>query len=43
MSTTPKCADDGRGAALAKVFVTGLPRLSLAEGERPDNHYQFSP
>lgn len=33
----------GASAALAKVFVRGQPRLSLVEGDRPDNHYQFRP
>lgn len=30
-------------AALARVLVNGQPRLSLVEGARPDNHYQFAP
>ena len=30
-------------ASLAKVFVNGKPRLSLVEGDRPENHVQFVP
>jgi len=30
-------------AALSRVFVNGKPRLSLVQGNRPDNHYQFAP
>ena len=30
-------------AALARVLVNGKPRLSLVQGERPDNHFQWVP
>ncbi len=30
-------------AALARVFVDAQPRLSLVQGTRPNNHYQFVP
>ncbi|MBA3318057.1 MAG: hypothetical protein H0T50_08210 [Gemmatimonadales bacterium] len=30
-------------AALARVFVNAQPRLSLVQGTRPNNHYQFVP
>jgi N-acetylneuraminic acid mutarotase len=30
-------------AGLARVFVNGKPRLSLVQGDRPGNHYQFAP
>jgi hypothetical protein len=33
----------GADAALARVFVNGKPRLSLVQGARPDNHYQYTP
>lgn len=33
----------GSDAALARVFVNGQPRLSLVQGTRPNNHYQFVP
>jgi N-acetylneuraminic acid mutarotase len=40
---TPAPITAGADASLAKVFVNGAPRLSLVEGNRPDNHYQFAP
>jgi N-acetylneuraminic acid mutarotase len=40
---TPAPMRAGADASLAKVFVNGNPRLSLVEGARPDNHYQFMP
>ena len=40
---TPAPITANASAALARVFVNGKPRLSLVEGDRPGNHYQFAP
>lgn len=40
---TPAPITTGASAVLARVFVGGKPRLSLVDGERPHNHYQFTP
>jgi hypothetical protein len=41
-AVAPAPGNTFRGA-LARVFVNGRARLSLVEGERPDNHLQFTP
>ena len=40
---TPAPIPASADASLARVVVNGQPRLSLVEGDRPDNHYQFAP
>lgn len=40
---TPAPIGTSADGALARVVVNGSPRLSLVDGNRPDNHYQFRP
>ena len=40
---TPAPISVGANTALARVVVNGKPRLSLVDGVRPGNHYQFLP
>jgi hypothetical protein len=46
LAPAPISSDANQGgldAALARVVVNGLTRLSLVQGLRPNNHYQFTP
>jgi N-acetylneuraminic acid mutarotase len=40
---TPAPITANAAGALARVLVNGKPRLSLVQGNRPDNHVQFAP
>ena len=39
----PAPIEASAGGALARVLVNGKPRLSLVQGDRPNNHSQFTP